>query len=730
MVAQSLSNLSLVVGVPLWWAIAHLNGIAIAQIIPDNSLGSEHSVINRNLQIREALGDRIDGGAIRGSHLFHSFSDFNVNEFQRVYFSNPASIHNIISRVTGTSQSDIFGTLGVLGNANLFLINPNGLVFGPDATLDINGSFLASTTDSILFDSGDRFSASNPEAAPLLNVTDQIAGLGRWLPQSGAIQSQATLAVGGNLNLLAETLTIQGQTSAKGDINLVATNQLTIADTPTLPSITSAGGNLLLQGNQALTLSALEHPASRIEAAGNLTLRSPTPIVADAIFTAGGNTRIERLDGSLGSLISIGDPVFETAGNFAVDSYTGASLQILAGGSVTIPGTITIESAGGPFNDSTVTLSNGSSLVLTGTTEPTVDIRAGTTEFFGTPDSGSPTRADITIGTIVNPGGLVYLTNRFSPNSDLAGNIVINAIDTSDFGGGGDVAIDSKGGITFNFIDVSGGVSADFDFESNGLEVFGGDGGDVTLLAGGEILMPLQSFLLSYGLRGGSITLDSATTITQEEGPEGAEFFELSTIEAIGVGSEDSGNVRLLAPDILIGGNIFVDPYGAGNSGPLAIRGDRLFASQASINTDTFFGSGDAGDVRVRVGTLELEGATQVGSNSISFEGGATGEVVVEADRIVATGGAQIASTAFAVGNAGTVTVTADEITLAGFLPIELTAGEISPSLIASVTQPGSVGDSGNVTVNSDRLQVLDGAKIGTSSFGAGNGGTTVVHAT
>jgi filamentous hemagglutinin family protein len=123
---------------------------AIAQIIPkitpDNTLGSEHSTVTPQNQ----LVDRVDGGAIRGTNLFHSFQEFNIGEGRSAYFANPTGIENIISRVTGGNLSRILGTLGVLGKANLFLINPNGIIFGANAKLDVNGSFVASTASSVV----------------------------------------------------------------------------------------------------------------------------------------------------------------------------------------------------------------------------------------------------------------------------------------------------------------------------------------------------------------------------------------------------------------------------------------------------------------------------------------------------------------------------------------------------------------------------------------------------
>jgi filamentous hemagglutinin family protein len=142
-----------------------------AQIIPDNSLGAETSRINPNITIKDLPSTEITGGAIRGANLFHSFQQFNVDAGRGVYFANPSNITNIFSRVTGSNVSNIFGKLGVLGNANLFLLNPNGIVFGPNATLDLSGSFLATTANSIKFRDGREFSASNPESAPLLTVS-------------------------------------------------------------------------------------------------------------------------------------------------------------------------------------------------------------------------------------------------------------------------------------------------------------------------------------------------------------------------------------------------------------------------------------------------------------------------------------------------------------------------------------------------------------------------------
>ncbi|NKB18726.1 MAG: filamentous hemagglutinin N-terminal domain-containing protein [Pseudanabaena sp. CRU_2_10] len=110
---------------------------ATAQLIPDRTTGTQ---ITPNLTIKGIPSDRIDLGTQKGNNLFHSFREFNIGGDRGVYFSNPTGVTDIFARVTGGNPSSIFGRLGVLGTANLFLLNPQGFLFGPNASLDLNGS--------------------------------------------------------------------------------------------------------------------------------------------------------------------------------------------------------------------------------------------------------------------------------------------------------------------------------------------------------------------------------------------------------------------------------------------------------------------------------------------------------------------------------------------------------------------------------------------------------------
>ncbi|RAM52719.1 MAG: hypothetical protein C6Y22_04980 [Hapalosiphonaceae cyanobacterium JJU2] len=208
--------------------------IAQAQITPDTSLGAESSIVNPDV-INGIPSDRIDGGATRGSSLFHSFQEFNVGAGRGAYFSNPANITNILTRVTGGNPSNILGKLGVLGNANLFLLNPKGIFFGPNASLDLGGSFFGTTADSFIFNNNFEFSATNPQAVPLLSVNIPI-GL-RFRDNPGTIASQSTFRDTNN-NLVG--LQVQPGNS----LALVGGN-ITVSDGGRL---TATGGSIELGG--------------------------------------------------------------------------------------------------------------------------------------------------------------------------------------------------------------------------------------------------------------------------------------------------------------------------------------------------------------------------------------------------------------------------------------------------------------------------------------------------
>ena len=163
--------LDLVSFVAITSAIAFWTNCTIAQITPDATLPNNSRVTTRdNLRL-------IEGGTQAGSNLFHSFQQFSLPTGSTVYFNNPQDIQNIIIRVTGGSASNIDGLIQANGTANMFLINPSGIIFGSNASLNIGGSFLASTTNSLNFADGFQFNAKAEHTTPLLSVSVPI-GLG------------------------------------------------------------------------------------------------------------------------------------------------------------------------------------------------------------------------------------------------------------------------------------------------------------------------------------------------------------------------------------------------------------------------------------------------------------------------------------------------------------------------------------------------------------------------
>jgi filamentous hemagglutinin family protein len=300
---------------------------AQSQIIPDATLDEESSSVTPNVEINGTPSDRIDGGAARGANLFHSFSEFNIGEGQGAYFTNPMGIENILGRVTGVNPSEILGRLGVIGgDANLFLINPNGIIFGENASLDVGGSFMATTADSIGLGESGSFNATEPQTSNLLSINPSVLFFNAMAAQSIVNRSQAANP--------------SGETNSVGD-----PVGLQVAEGKSLALI---GGDVLLEEGNVTAMGGRIELGS-VAGAGRVSLEPSADgwLLGYEGVQAFGDIRIEGAlaDASEGSSkIETGNLVVSDGGQIFTDTFSdedGGDLNVNATESIELIGTST-----------------------------------------------------------------------------------------------------------------------------------------------------------------------------------------------------------------------------------------------------------------------------------------------------------------------------------------------------------------------------------------------------
>ncbi|MFB8791080.1 MAG: filamentous hemagglutinin N-terminal domain-containing protein, partial [Potamolinea sp.] len=415
---------------------------------------------------------------------------------------------------------------------------------------------------------------------------------------------KATLSADHNLTL------VESQLNTTGNLNLLAKDTVLMRDSVANPFLAQAGGKLLVQGDRSINIFALNNPASGLFANGDMLFRSANTMSGDAHYTTGGSFRIEQLNGSLGSLYSPDDPVIRASGNVTFTNYTGASLHILAGGSVNITGTVTITGPDTLFNSivENVRLSDGTTLAINGNTQSTLDIRAGTTA-FGTPGitggtggftpvpgtGGTPTSANITIGSITNSGGRVFLTNQYQPNTSLPGGAIQVGAINANSNAGGSVIIDSRSSVTFtNTVNASGG-----DF----------NGGLINVIAVGNINTPVSPNQLtanSVGGNGGTINLTStAGAINAASGNMAA-----------GSNSGNGGSINLQAKgDITTGVLISFSPLSNGGNISVTSTAGAIDTRSGDVTTSSFGANGNGGNITFSAYGNIITGTLDSGAN-------------------------------------------------------------------------------------------------------------------
>jgi filamentous hemagglutinin family protein len=143
----------------------------LADITTDGTVGPAAQLAGPQFQIGQELG------SLSGNNLFHSFVRFNLNSSESATFTGDSHIQNVISRVTGGALSNIDGALkSEIGQAAFYFINPAGIVFGPNAQIDVSGAFYASTAGELKFADGTKFSALNPQGNTLTMTAPESFG--------------------------------------------------------------------------------------------------------------------------------------------------------------------------------------------------------------------------------------------------------------------------------------------------------------------------------------------------------------------------------------------------------------------------------------------------------------------------------------------------------------------------------------------------------------------------
>lgn len=671
--------------------IASLLGLplpALAQIVVDDTLGAEAST----LQMLDAFTQEIEGGATRGTNLFHSFLEFNVADGQSVYFNPDGAIENVLSRVTGENASNIFGTLGVRTGANLWFANPHGIVFGENASLDISGSFYATTATAIPLGDAGAFSAVNPAETSLLTVSPSASFLNYLTADSRDIGSSADLSAGQNLTLSALNLDLQGQLQAGENLTLQAADTATISDTAADAFTAIAGNGLTIQGNQGIDIWTLQHLEDiPFVSGGDLTLISDGIISADAHFASAGNLQFLTSAGTPGTVVSFYDPIISAAGDVVFGDYTGASLKVEAtgsidGGNIRITGPDTTFTPDGSGSDTDL-LASGRAVIL----------RAG---LDSVGDSNIPQTPE---NTPFNPG-----TITGSPGSITVGNI--NVSDTTG-GDGGTIILSATGDITVNGDD---GLNAQA-FSSAGAA---GNGGSIDLLsASGNILI--------------------RSNVDSRSRP-----FTLINSD---VGNGGDVSISSTSGDIVIDGRVYSSTLSengnAGGGGDVSISstsGDITIGNVNAASSSNGLDSGDGGAITITTTSGDITtGLLRAQSFSRSGTAGDGGSIALSTTSgNIETNGDLFSSSSALEGDAGSgadiiISSTSGDIDIKGRFQAR---SYITYDRDDDIDGDGIAGDGGNITVSNASGNITVSGEVNASSFSplgtAQNGGRVSISAT
>lgn len=625
----------------------------VAQILPDATLPINSRVI------QQGNTHFIEGGTPAGANLFHSFESFSVPTGETAFFNNPTSIQNIFSRVTGNSISNIDGLIQANGTANLFLINPKGLIFGPNAKLNIGGSFLGSTAKSIWFADGLEFSATNPQTQPLLsinvplglqyganpgrivvqgpghNLSQQLQPPGDIIrdnrPDGLRVNDNQTLAlVGGEVRLDGGNLTAE---AGRIEIGSVGSNSyvtlthpgwvlgygmvqnfqdITLQQAASVDVSGAASGNIQVQGRRLTLRDGSTFLALKTggDSAGSITIKTSERVEAigitpiDNIIPSGLLTVVTSTGTGIGGNIYIetGQLILQEGAQIAAGTRgdgQGGTLRVKAAELIDISGTQpNPRFPSGLFTNVQLEIrgNGGDLLIETGR----LRVRDGGVIAAGTFSDGNSGNLFIKASESVEVSG-------FAPKSLSVSGIVTNVNSPDATGNGGNLTIETRR------LRVQDGAIVS-------VNTFGGgNSGNLTVRASESVELrgTRLNTRVSSGLLAGTVTEDAkggAGNITVETGrlmvQDGA------TITASSENLRPAGTVKITADSINLDtfANISGDTQAGGGS--IELRSPTLSLNNSRITTNAT-GGDSGGDINFQGQLLFLENNSTITTNAL-----------------------------------------------------------------------------------------------------------------
>lgn len=662
-------------------------------IAPDGSLTT-------NVTSADGLNFSITGGSQAGGNLFHSFSEFSVPNGGSANFNNTGFIQNIISRVTGMMPSHINGTIRTQGNANLFLINPNGIIFGANAKLDIGGSFFATTAKSLQFADGQEFNTKIDKNPPLLSINVPIGLQFSGNPKPIQVQTaNLTVPVNQTLALIGGEVNINGGhlNADSGHIELGG-----IADTATVGLSLNASqsefyfpdnisrANVLITNNSLVTTSG--NGGGSIQLTGKQLIIEDSWVKAETLgHISGANLKLNAADSIIVSSNRT-TGVFAD-GLFATNSGSGDSLGI------TINTTNLLVEGESRISTATLNGSSGKGGNLTINAQKEIELIGADSEDFSlftgllTDTSGTGNGGNLTVNTgrlFVHHGAQISTATIADATG---GNLTINAANSVELIGVS--ANDSLVSGLFTAVQEGKGQGGDLIVHTkkliinDGAQIFAG-----TAAAGnsGNIIINAMN----------SVNVSGVSLI--QEIPGGV--FSGSNPNTTG----NAGNITINTRELIVenGSNIAVETLGSGKGGILTINAtDSIkLLGQGPLRTDPL-------DESKLIPTFSSLSANVFDSENNN----PAGNLEISTGKLLVQGGARLSVDNEGKGKGGNINIQANFIELDNIGNLQQNSGGIQATTKS--------GEGGNIILHiQDILLMRNSSKITTDSTGGnGNGG-------